>query len=131
MHQRGDRRVPFEEGRVIAGLIPGAQFLPLESDNHVLLPQEPAYAEFFKALEAFVPRASGDEAGGAFPSLTPREAGILDCIARGLDNAQIATQLGISEKTVRNNITSIFDKLGVENRAKAIVLAREHGMGGA
>ncbi|QJR10132.1 Putative aminoacrylate hydrolase RutD [Usitatibacter rugosus] len=131
MHQRGDRRVPFEEGRVIAGLIPGAQFLPLESDNHVLLPQEPAYAEFFEALEAFVPRAAGDETTDAFPSLTPREAGILDCIARGLDNAQIATQLGISGKTVRNNITSIFDKLGVENRAKAIVLAREHGMGGA
>ena len=70
-------------------------------------------------------------ARGAFSDLTPREADVLDAIARGLDNAQIAAHLGISEKTVRNNITRIFDKLDVENRSRAIVLAREHGMGGA
>jgi len=131
MHQRNDRRVPFEEGRLIAGLIPGAQLLPLESENHVLLPQEPAFARFFEVLEAFVPRGGAEVAREAFPELTPREADILDAIARGLDNAQIAARLGISEKTVRNNITRIFDKLDVENRSRAIVLAREHGMGGA
>ena len=61
--------------------------------------------------------------------LTAREGEIVERIARGLDNAQIAAQLGLSEKTVRNHITHIFDKLGVETRAQAIVLARNAGMG--
>ena len=50
-------------------------------------------------------------------------------MARGLDNWQIAAQLGVSEKTVRNNVTNIFDKLTVENRGQAIVLARNAGLG--
>ena len=65
----------------------------------------------------------------ALSGLTSREAEILERIARGLDNAQIAAQLGLSEKTVRNHITHIFDKLGVQTRAQAIVLARDAGMG--
>ena len=56
---------------------------------------------------------------------------MLERIAQGLDNAQIAAHLGISEKTVRNNITRIFDKLAVENRSQAIVLARNNGFGKA
>ena len=49
--------------------------------------------------------------------------------ARGHDNARIASDLGLSEKTVRNNVSHIFDKLGVASRAQAIVLARESGLG--
>jgi DNA-binding NarL/FixJ family response regulator len=56
---------------------------------------------------------------------------VLERIAQGLDNAQIAARLGISEKTVRNNITHIFDKLAVDNRSQAIVLARNGGFGQA
>lgn len=54
---------------------------------------------------------------------------MLDAIARGLSNDEIASELYISPKTVRNHITRIFRKLGVERRARAIVLAREHGFG--
>jgi DNA-binding CsgD family transcriptional regulator len=61
--------------------------------------------------------------------LTDREMEILERIAQGLDNAQIAAHLEMAEKTVRNHITHIFDKLGVENRSRAIVLARERGLG--
>jgi DNA-binding NarL/FixJ family response regulator len=61
--------------------------------------------------------------------LTAREVQILEHIAQGLDNAQIAARLELSEKTVRNHITHIFDKIGVESRAQAIVLARERGLG--
>lgn len=129
LHARGDRRVPFEEGRILAGLIPGARFIPLESDNHILLPHEPAYRQFFEELEAFVPRAAKAGKSAAFSSLTSREADVLDRLARGMDNAQIAADLGISEKTVRNNITHIFDKLAVPNRSQAIVLARDGGFG--
>ena len=56
---------------------------------------------------------------------------MLELIAQGLDNAQIAARLELSEKTVRNNITHIFDKIEVENRSQAIVLAREAGLGAA
>ena len=64
-----------------------------------------------------------------FATLTPRERGLLELIAQGRDNAQIAAKLGLSEKTVRNHITSIFAKLEVDNRARAIVLARDAGFG--
>jgi pimeloyl-ACP methyl ester carboxylesterase/DNA-binding CsgD family transcriptional regulator len=131
LHARGDRRVPFEEGRLFASLVPGARFVPLESDNHIPLAQEPAFRQFFDELHAFVPRQAGEGRGGTFPKLTAREAEVLERIAQGLDNAQIAAHLGISEKTVRNNITHIFDKLAVESRAQAIVLARKSGFGQA
>ena len=55
---------------------------------------------------------------------------MLDRVARGLDNAQIAAQLDLAEKTVRNYITAIFDKIAVENRSQAIVAARVAGLGG-
>jgi DNA-binding NarL/FixJ family response regulator len=50
----------------------------------------------------------------------------MDLVAKGLTNRAIAQQLGKSEKTVRNQLSTIFDKLGVESRAQAIVLALEH-----
>ncbi len=65
-----------------------------------------------------------------FPDLTDREREVLDLIARGLGNAEIAARLGLSPKTVRNHISNIFSKLQVAGRAQAIVLAREAGLGG-
>ena len=129
MHARGDRRIPYDESLLLASLIPGARFLPLDSENHVLMPQEPAWRQFFAELEAFVPRAAGTGSVAQFATLTPRETEVLERIAQGLDNAQIAAHLELSEKTVRNHITRIFDKLGVESRAQAIVLARNGGLG--
>jgi len=126
-HARDDRRVPFESGRQLAALIPGARFVPLETANHILLAHEPAFGQFFAELRAFLP---GDRAPAeAIAGLTGREGEILERIARGLDNGEIAAQLGMSEKTVRNHITRIFDKLGVETRAQAIVRARDAGLG--
>jgi class 3 adenylate cyclase len=61
LHGRGDRRAPFEEGRILAGLIPGARLVPLETENHILLNHEPAFGHFFEELHAFVPRAAGSE----------------------------------------------------------------------
>jgi DNA-binding NarL/FixJ family response regulator len=69
-------------------------------------------------------------AATAFPDLTTREREILDLIARGRANGQIAEQLGLSTKTVRNNVSNIFTKMQVVDRAQAIVKAREAGIGG-
>ena len=129
LHAKGDQRVPFEEGRLLASLIPGARLVLLDTANHLLLEGEPAFARFFAELRAFLPPSPETEDRRRLGELTGRETEILDCIARGLDNSGIAALLELSEKTVRNHITHIFDKLGVENRAQAIVLARRNGLG--
>jgi DNA-binding NarL/FixJ family response regulator len=66
--------------------------------------------------------------GELFPQLTVRERAVLGRIAAGLDNAEIARELGVSTKTVRNHSSNIFAKLQVAHRAQAIVMAREAGM---
>ncbi len=127
LHSSRDARVSFDEGRLIAGLIPGARFVPLEGDNHLLLDSEPSWQRWLDELRTFLPPVP--RADRVFAALTPRERGLLELIAQGRDNAQIAAKLGLSEKTVRNHITSIFAKLEVDNRARAIVLARDAGFG--
>jgi len=129
LHARGDLSIPFEEGRLIAGLIPGARFVSLDTRNHLMMESEPAWQVFLAALGEFYPPASAAERAGSFPGLTPRESEVLELIAQGFDNAQIAARLDLSEKTVRNNITHIFDKIQVENRSQAIVRARDAGLG--
>jgi DNA-binding NarL/FixJ family response regulator len=64
-----------------------------------------------------------------FPDLTPREREILRLLARGESNQAIATQLGVSEKTVRNNVSNVFTKLRVTDRAAAVARARDAGIG--
>jgi DNA-binding NarL/FixJ family response regulator len=64
-----------------------------------------------------------------FPELSAREREILDLLAAGLPNAAIATRLGVAPKTVANNVSAIFTKLQVADRAQAIVRARDAGLG--
>ncbi len=64
-----------------------------------------------------------------FPEVTDREREVLELIAQGRNNRNIARQLTISEKTVRNHVSNIFNKLQVADRAQAIIRAREAGMG--
>jgi DNA-binding NarL/FixJ family response regulator len=127
LHSRHDVRVPFEEGRLLASAIPGARFVPIESSNHLLLEGEPGWRVFLAELRAFLP--AGGARAGAFEALSKRQREILELLAQGRDNAQIAAALGLTEKTVRNQVSAIFDRLEVENRPQAIVLAREAGLG--
>ena len=64
-----------------------------------------------------------------FPSLTPREREILDRLARGLRNEAIAARMGISVKTVQNSVSGILLKLGATDRAQAVAMARDAGLG--
>ncbi len=64
-----------------------------------------------------------------FPQLTPREREILMHLARGASNQELSDHLGLSLKTVRNNVSAIYNKLQVVDRAQAIVTAREAGLG--
>ncbi len=133
-HVKADARVPFEEGRILAAAIPSARFVPLDGSNHVLLDNEPAWHQFFRELRAFLPAPTQpDEAARLLKDLglTPSEHEVLLLIARGLDNGAIAAALSKSEKTVRNQVTSIFAKLRVSSRAQAVALARDAGIGHA
>ncbi|MCB0003377.1 MAG: response regulator transcription factor [Anaerolineae bacterium] len=65
----------------------------------------------------------------AFPELTDREREILDLIAQGRTNAEIADLLVVSLKTVRNHVSTIFNKLQVADRAQAMDMARRKGLG--
>jgi pimeloyl-ACP methyl ester carboxylesterase/DNA-binding CsgD family transcriptional regulator len=126
LHACEDKRAPFEEGRLIAARIPGARFVPLETRNHALVEQDPAWPRFFGELRAFL---GTTDAAVPFPALTAREREVLELIARGLANDDIAARLGITSKTVRNQVSALLDKLGVSSRAQAIVKAREAGLG--
>jgi len=130
LHSRGDDVVPISEGQLLAAEIPGAQFVELDSKNHVLLEAEPAWERFCDEVLEFTGRpVSPEKEDPAFESLSTREREVLSLISEGLSNAQIAERLSISEKTVRNHVSNVFDKLGVWSRARAIVFARDRNFG--
>lgn len=132
LHVRGDRRIPFEQGRALAAAIPDSRFVTLDSRNHALLPHEPALRQFEAELNAFLPSVPRTPPRAAvFEELTGREREVLEQLARGIDNTAIGERIGMSEKTVRNNVSNILAKLDVHTRAAAIVKARDAGFGGA
>jgi len=139
MHPRHDVVVPFEQGRRLAAGIPGAKFVEFDSANHLLLEGEPSWIRFREAVGEFLgwPRDGQRRRASDAPAesedlavLTAREREILDRVASGANNQEIAEQLFISEKTVRNHLTAIFDKIGVSSRSQAIVFARDRGLAG-
>jgi pimeloyl-ACP methyl ester carboxylesterase/DNA-binding CsgD family transcriptional regulator len=135
MHAERDAVVPIEEGRSLASLIPNCHFVQLDSENHMPLADEPEWPRLLGELRKFLAEPAADAAvernGLPLKDLTPRERAVLEGIAEGLDNSEIATSLGLSQKTVRNHITRVFDKICVEHRYEAIVRAREAGLGAA
>jgi len=154
LHSRDDARIPFEEGRQVASAIRDAEFVSLQSRNHILLDHQPAWRQLFDEIAGFMLRhhekavdvisnvaesserecaslhnLGSNRIGEGLHELTARELEVLDLIARGMDNDQIAARLELSPKTVRNHITSIFSKLEIYTRSKAVVVAREAGLG--
>ncbi len=88
-------------------------------------------AAIARRVMAFFTGQMPTAAAAAFPELTGREREILERLARGDPNQAIAQQFGLSDKTVRNHVSSIFNKLQVADRAQAIVRARDAGLGEA
>lgn len=128
LHSRDDDVIPIVEGHILAAGIPNAEFIELDSKNHVLLETEPAWERFCSEVLEFTGiKGSKYVEDPAFAALTPRQREVLTLLAEGLGNAQIATRLSISEKTVRNHVSNLFDKLGVWTRSQAIVFAHDHG----
>lgn len=124
MHSDGDAAVNIEQGREVAAAIAGARFESLRSQNHVPLAGEPAFERFCELVAEFVTPGSAGVGGAAF---TARERELLALVARGCDNLQIAAHLGLADKTVRNALSGLYAKLGVDGRTHAVVRARELG----
>ena len=146
LHARHDAIVPFEEARHLATLIPRARLVPLAGENHLLRDGEPAWLRFLEEIRAFLSAATatsgdrveigprGDDPGAIRIDpeplrLTPRECDVLELIAQGLANPEIAVRLCISPKTLEKHVSSLFRKLDVPTRAQAIVRARSAGFG--
>lgn len=128
-HAVDDRAVPLSEGQELAASIRDAEFLQLDASNHILLSHEPAWARLKQAILDFTGGKAKAEAA-AFAQLSPRERDILGKLLEGMSNVDIGKALFISEKTVRNHITRIYEKLGVRSRSQAIVFARDQGFSG-
>ncbi len=81
-----------------------------------------------KVMEELAEVRVGGEIPGPRVDLSKREREVLERLARGMNNEQIGAELGIVTQTVRNYISTVYDKLGVNSRAEAIVWARERGI---
>lgn len=127
IHANRDAVVPVQEGRLLARSIPKARYLELDSPNHFMRTNEPAWTQFVAALHDFLPAKKND--AGVWKLLTERERDVVEYLACGFENRRIATQLGISEKTVRNHVSHIFATLDVPTRPQLIVAARQAGFG--
>ncbi len=129
LHARGDRASTFDHARDIAVRIPGARFVPLESRNHILLADEPAWRTFMAEVAAFLEpeRWAAGHGGVGVPGidmLTPREREILGLASGGRTNAEIAEKLVISVRTVERHLSNTYLKLGISGRsARAAAVA--------
>lgn len=122
LHARGDRRAPFEEGRILSSLIPNARLVPLDTDNHILLAHEPAFQRFFEELNAFVPRDPASEdreartanAGGQESAKLPRKlVAIFSADVKGYSRL-----MGENEEATIRALTAL--------RKEAFAVIREH-----
>ena len=114
-HGRNDAMIPFAEGRLLATRIPGARFLPLDSENHILLPDEPAWPVFLAAIREFL--GSEREPDVDLSELSARERDVLELVATGLSNDEIAERLYLSVRTVERHLTNIYAKLRLSGKA--------------
>jgi pimeloyl-ACP methyl ester carboxylesterase/DNA-binding CsgD family transcriptional regulator len=119
LHSVGDRMNEFKYGRRLASTIAGARLVPLESDNHIVLEDEPAWRVFVDEVQRFLePEQDRRPAEGAVEDmLSARELEVLRLAARGRDNEEIAGELTLSVRTVERHLQNVYDKLGVRGRS--------------
>jgi DNA-binding CsgD family transcriptional regulator len=129
LHSEHDATVAVEHGVQLAAAIPNARFQRLPSRNHIPLAGEPAFEQFCQAVTAFVRAPSPADVVAGAPTFTARERELLKWVAQGHDNLQIAAHMGLADKTVRNALSLLYQRLAVEGRPQAIVRARELGYG--
>jgi len=125
LHGRQERMNGFDEGRRIAAVVPSARLVPLDSGNHIMLRDEPAWRVFVDEVREFLgPDGVGGPPSDAVRTLTARERDVLRLAAGGHDNEAIARSLSLSTRTVERHLQNAYLKLGVTGRtARAAAVA--------
>jgi pimeloyl-ACP methyl ester carboxylesterase/DNA-binding CsgD family transcriptional regulator len=122
LHARGDRISDFAKGRVLAAGIVGSRLVALDSDNHILLEDEPAWPVFLREVEQFVsadrePSPDRPAAPTSSAHLSARELDVLRLAARGQDNDTIAHEMTISVRTVERHLHNVYAKLELHGKS--------------
>jgi len=123
----GDRSTTFDNAVTVCAAIPGSRLVPLQSRNHILLADEPAWQVFRAEVTAFLEpdRQALSAPGPLIEPLTPRERDVLAQAAEGRTNDEIAETLSLSPRTVERHLSNIYLKLGVTGpAARAAAVAR-------
>ncbi|HEX3275839.1 MAG TPA: alpha/beta fold hydrolase [Gemmatimonadales bacterium] len=112
LHATGDLRIPFNEGRLLASMIPGAAFVPLESRNHLLLESEPAWPRFLREVRAFlgVPADSTGDPAARRRRIEALFDEVLD-LTPG-ERARVLAREGSSDPELRREVEALLDAAG-------------------
>jgi pimeloyl-ACP methyl ester carboxylesterase/DNA-binding CsgD family transcriptional regulator len=124
LHSTGDRMNAFALSRHLASSIAGARLVALNSNNHIVLEDEPAWAVFVEEVRRFMQVAGDPAPTRADELLSERELDVLRLVALGADNAAIAADLTLSVRTVERHLQNIYAKLGLQGRSARIAAAR-------
>jgi pimeloyl-ACP methyl ester carboxylesterase/DNA-binding CsgD family transcriptional regulator len=133
----GDRATTFDNAVTVSGAIAGARLVPMDSRNHILLADEPAWGVFMTEVTAFLEpdrrayAATRAAAGAPAEALSPRELDVLRVAAEGRTNGEIATTLGLSARTVERHLSNVYAKLGLTGRAARAAAVSTYLRGGA
>ncbi|WP_151081509.1 alpha/beta fold hydrolase [Nocardioides cynanchi] len=121
VHSVGDRMNDFDYARLLASRIDGARLVGLESQNHIVLEDEPAWPVFLQTVTEFLAEDGADDPVDPEDDprsvLSTRELEVLELAARGHDNAGIAAELTLSVRTVERHFQNIYDKLGLRGKS--------------
>ena len=130
LHSRGDQMADFARSRHLAANIRRARLVALESNNHIVLADEPAWPVFLREVTEFLaqdrqPTPKTEANDDVASVLSPRELDILRLAAEGRDNDAIAAELVLSVRTVERHLQNAYAKLGLQGRtARTAAVAR-------
>jgi pimeloyl-ACP methyl ester carboxylesterase/DNA-binding CsgD family transcriptional regulator len=128
MHVAGDPLILQREGELVASMIPGARWVSVPGRNHLPLATDPGWPTLQREMDRFLDTLDAAEAGGAAPQLTARQREVLDRVAAGHTDKEIARLLGLSPRTVEMHVARALAALGARNRSDAVSRAHHWGL---